>query len=90
MLYTPQQGRRGTPLQGKGGAGFSFPPTGGVSGGAGSSGSIYVTPRSTPRHVDGGSVSANGGDSRRGGYVHQVRGWNGCVPDMVRWLIVLP
>ncbi|CAM9981413.1 unnamed protein product [Pylaiella littoralis] len=71
-VFNTQQQRRGsTPLPGKGGIGFSFPPTRGVGGGAGSGGSIYVTPRSTPRHTDGGGVSANEGDGEREAYAHQ-------------------
>ncbi|CAM9843217.1 unnamed protein product, partial [Ectocarpus fasciculatus] len=54
MFFTPQHGTGGTPQHGKRGTGFSFPA------GAGSGGSIYVTPRSTPRprHKEGG-VSAD-------------------------------
>jgi len=74
MFYTPQQPRGGTP-HGKVGTGFSFPPGGGGVGSS-SGGSVYVTPRSTPRHMDGsGGLSADGGGgggSRRGAYAHQV------------------
>lgn len=75
MFYTPQRAREGsTPQHVKnGGLGFSFPPGGGAgSGGAGSGGSVYVTPRSTPRYIDGGASTDGGVDSRRGGYAHQV------------------
>lgn len=84
MFYTPQQPRdRDATPHGKSGTGtgtgFSFPPGGG-GGGSGSGGSVYVTPRSTPRHIDGsGGLSADGGEgvgssssSRRGAYVQQV------------------
>ncbi|CAN0564033.1 unnamed protein product, partial [Ectocarpus sp. 12 AP-2014] len=66
MYFTPQHGAGGTPQHGKRGTGFSFPAGGG---GAGSGGSIYVTPRSTPRHNEGG-VSIDRGESRREAYAH--------------------
>ncbi|CAM9412775.1 unnamed protein product [Scytosiphon promiscuus] len=73
MFCTPQRARGKNAQQGKGGSGFSFPP--GVSAGGGGphgGGSVYVTPRSTPRHVDinggSGSVSVDAGDGRRGAY----------------------
>ncbi|CAM9145916.1 unnamed protein product, partial [Ectocarpus sp. 6 AP-2014] len=66
MYFTPQHGTGGTPQHGKRGTGFSFPAGGG---GAGSGGSIYVTPRSTPRHNEGG-MSVDRGESRREAYAH--------------------
>ena len=68
-LYTPQQSR--------GGGEFSFPPPvrggpgigGGGGGGDGSTaGSVYVTPRSTPRHAEGPS-----GERTRESYSNEVR-----------------
>lgn len=73
MFYTPQHAREGTPQHGKnGGSGFSFPPGGGAGEGAGSGGSVYVTPRSTPRYIGGGASTDGGVDRRRGAYAHQV------------------
>ena len=94
MFYTPQHAREGTPRNDKnGGSGFSFPPGGGAGGGAGSGGSVYVTPRSTPRYIDGGASTDGGVDSRRGAYAHQVGTWGAvsksfCASDVCLFCVV--
>lgn len=89
MFYTPQHAREGTPQNDKnGGSGFSFPPGGGAGGGAGSGGSVYVTPRSTPRYIDGGASTDGGVDSRRGAYAHQVGTWGAVSKSFVRQMCV--